>query len=48
MNVVIHAAAVSMFVAVGSPVWIGNIAGSGAVPPPWRVVQIDRKTQPTT
>jgi hypothetical protein len=28
-------------------VWIGQFSGSGAVPPPWRIVQIGRKVPPT-
>ena len=27
--------------------WVGKFAGSGALPAPWRVVQIDKKTKPT-
>ena len=41
-------AAAAALVAAGSPAWIGKFPGSGAVPPPWRVVQIDKKTKPTT
>ncbi len=29
------------------PVWVGDFAGDGAPPPPWRVVQIGRKAPPT-
>ncbi len=29
------------------PVWVGQFAGSGAPPAPWRVVQISRKVPPT-
>ncbi len=28
--------------------WVGKFTGSGALPAPWRVVQIDKKTRPTT
>ena len=41
-------AAAAALVAAGSPAWIGKFPGSGAVPPPWRVVQIDKKTKATT
>jgi hypothetical protein len=33
--------------ALAQPVWIGQFVGSGAVPAPWRVVQIGRKAPPT-
>jgi len=33
--------------ALVQPVWIGQFSGSGAVPPPWRVVQVGRKVPPT-
>jgi hypothetical protein len=29
------------------PVWVGQFAGSGAPPAPWRVIQISRKVPPT-
>jgi hypothetical protein len=32
-----------LLAAVANPVWVGQFAGSGAPPAPWRVVQIDRK-----
>lgn len=34
--------------AAEGPVWVGKFAGAGAPPAPWRVVQIDKKTRPTT
>ena len=48
MNSIALAAAVAALIAASSPVWIGKFAGSGALPAPWRVVQIDKKTKPTT
>ena len=47
MNVVLPIAAAAAL-AVGSPVWVGRFVGSGALPAPWRVIQIDKKTKPTT
>ena len=32
---------------VAEPVWVGQFAGSGAPPAPWRVIQINRKVPPT-
>lgn len=29
------------------PVWVGQFAGSGTPPPPWRVVRMSRKVPPT-
>lgn len=40
--------AASALVAAGGSAWIGKFSGSGAVPAPWRVVQINKKTKPTT
>ncbi len=34
-------------IGAASPVWVGKFTGSGAVPAPWRVIQIDKKTRPT-
>ena len=34
-------------VAGSAPVWIGKFTGSGTVPAPWRVIQLDSKTRPT-
>ncbi|MDQ3144017.1 MAG: DUF3047 domain-containing protein [Pseudomonadota bacterium] len=48
MKPIILTAAAATLVAAASPVWVGKFAGSGALPAPWRVVQIDRKTRPTT
>ena len=48
MNVLLLKAAAAALVAAGSPAWIGKFSGSGAVPAPWRVVQIDKKTKATT
>lgn len=48
MKAILPVAAAAALVAAGSPVWIGKFAGSGALPAPWRVVQIDKKTRPTT
>jgi hypothetical protein len=36
-----------MMAAAVQPVWVGQFAGSGAPPAPWRVVQISRKVPPT-
>lgn len=33
--------------AAAQPVWVGQFAGFGAPPAPWRVVQISRKVPPT-
>lgn len=33
--------------AVSNPVWVGQFRGSGAVPAPWRLVQISGKVPPT-
>ena len=44
MFLLISAAAI---IAAGSPVLVGQFLGSGAIPAPWRVVQIDKKTKPT-
>lgn len=30
------------------PLWVGKFGGSGAPPAPWRLVQIDKQTKPTT
>ena len=48
MKMLFLTAAAALLVAAGSPVWIGKFAGSGALPAPWRVVQIDKRTKPTT
>ncbi len=48
MNTALQAAAAVVVVAAGSPVWIGKFTGSGPLPAPWRVVQIDKKTSMTT
>lgn len=48
MKLFLLAAAATAIVAAGSPVWVGKFAGSGAIPAPWRVVQLDKKTKPTT
>ncbi len=47
MNAVLLGFAATALVAGGAPVWIGKFAGSGNLPAPWRVVQIDKKTKPT-
>ncbi len=48
MRAILLVAAAATLVAAGGPVWVGKFAGSGAPPAPWRVVQIDKKTRPTT
>lgn len=48
MMAVLLGIAATALVSGGAHVWIGKFAGSGAIPAPWRVVQIDRKTKPTT
>ncbi len=48
MKTVLKLAAATMLIAAGDTVWIGKFAGSGALPAPWRVVQIDKKVKPTT
>ena len=50
MNSILQAAAATAAAAVvaAGPVWVGKFASSGALPAPWRVVQIDKKTKPTT
>lgn len=45
---VLIVAAAAMLIAAGETAWIGKFAGSGAIPAPWRVVQIDKKIKPTT
>ena len=47
MNAVLLGVAATALVAGGGPVWIGKFVGSGNLPAPWRVVQIDKKTRPT-
>ena len=47
MNPLLLAATATALVAAGGPVWVGQFTGSGALPAPWRVVQIDKKTKPT-
>ena len=47
MKILLLMAAPAALVAAGSPVWVGKFDGSGALPAPWRVVQIDKKTKPT-
>lgn len=41
-------AAAVLLVAAGEAVWVGRFSGTGAIPAPWRVVQIDKKLKPTT
>lgn len=48
MSMIFQAAGAAALVAAGSSVWVGKFTGSGALPAPWRVVQIDKKTKPTT
>ena len=50
MNTILQAAAAAAAAAVvtAGPVWVGKFAGSGPLPAPWRVVQIDKKSKPTT
>ncbi len=48
MKTVLKLAAAVMLIAAGDTVWIGKFAASGALPAPWRVVQIDKKVKPTT
>ena len=47
MKIIFKLAAAMMLIAAGDAVWIGKFVGSGALPAPWRVVQID-KIKPTT
>lgn len=47
MKILLLTGAAAALVATGSPIWIGKFVGSGALPAPWRVVQIDKKTMPT-
>ncbi|HVM37857.1 MAG TPA: DUF3047 domain-containing protein [Sphingomicrobium sp.] len=37
-----------LLAAAAEPVWVGRFTGSGALPAPWRVVQISRKVPPTS
>lgn len=48
MKTIFTLAAAMILIAAGDAVWIGKFAGSGAVPAPWRVVQIDKKIKPTS
>ena len=48
MNILLLTAATTALVAVTQPLWIGKFSGTGALPAPWRVVQIDKKIKPTT
>ena len=48
MKTILKLAAAMMLIAAGDTVWIGKFVGSGALPAPWRVVQIDKKIKPTT
>ena len=48
MKAILKLAAAMMLISAGDTVWIGKFAGSGVLPAPWRVVQIDKKTKPTT
>lgn len=48
MNVILQVAAAAVLVAASNPVWVGKFTGTGAIPAPWRVVQINKKTRPTT
>ena len=48
MNAALQAAAAATLVAAGNSVWIGKFTGSGALPAPWRVVQINKKSKMTT
>jgi len=48
MKTVFKLAAAVMLIAAGDTVWVGKFAGSGELPAPWRVVQIDKKIKPTT
>lgn len=47
MNILLLGVAAAALVAGSAPVWVGKFTGSGALPAPWRVVQIDKKTKPT-
>ena len=47
MKLILQVLAATALVAAGSPVWIGKFVGGGALPSPWRVIQIDKKTKPT-
>lgn len=44
MNLLIVA---NLVAAAGGIVWIGRFDGSGAMPPPWQVVRLDQKVDPT-
>ena len=48
MNILLLTAAITALVAVTQPLWIGKFSGTGPLPAPWRVVQIDKKIKPTT
>ncbi|MEP7350946.1 MAG: DUF3047 domain-containing protein [Sphingorhabdus sp.] len=48
MNILLLTAATTALVAVTQPLWIGKFSGTGPLPAPWRVVQIDKKIKPTT
>ena len=48
MKTVFKLAAALMLIAAADTVWIGKFVGNGALPAPWRVVQIDKKIKPTT
>lgn len=47
MNWLLATALVAALFGAASPVWVGKF-GVGAIPEPWRIVQIDKKTRPTT
>jgi hypothetical protein len=50
MNAILQAAgivAAAALAAASGPVWIGKFAGSGPLPAPWRVVQLNKNTPPT-
>lgn len=45
--ILIAAAGIARAAAAAGPVWVGKFSGSGAPPTPWRVVQLDKKVNPT-
>jgi len=47
-KLIVQVAAGIGLLAADSPVWVGQFAGSGALPAPWQVIQIDKQTRPTS
>ena len=38
---------IALLLLAAEPVWVGQFAGSGTPPSPWRVVHMSRKVPPT-